>query len=167
MKRNVPQYKVRDISELIGRELSVEAVGGTRIPYIGFVELSLKLGSKELAVPFLVTKESLIEPIIGYNVISMITKEERYDQTNMNRIVNQNLFPDLDKTQLNLLNTILSDDSEEFASVRCQKLGCVVPSGTILSIPCRMDAATNIQKTVPALFQPVLNHPFDDLQIHQ
>ena len=56
----------------MGRNLEVISAGGNKIPYEGVATLNFKLNNSNensLSVPFLVSKESLQSPIIGYNVI--------------------------------------------------------------------------------------------------
>ena len=52
------------------------AANGSKVPYIGWVELNFRLRSSKdkLAVPFLVTEQSLDSPLIGFNVIEEIMK---------------------------------------------------------------------------------------------
>ena len=51
------------------------------MPYIGWVELNFRLLSskEELAVPFLVTDQSLDTPIIGFNMIEEIARTSSDD----------------------------------------------------------------------------------------
>ena len=51
------------------------------MPYIGWVELNFRLLSskEELAVPFLVTDQSLDTPIIGFNMIEEIVRTSSDD----------------------------------------------------------------------------------------
>ena len=62
---------MRDISELNDCELDVTAANGTFIPYKGFVELTFELKTEQdaILVPFLVTTDDILLPLIGYNVI--------------------------------------------------------------------------------------------------
>ncbi|KAG1936440.1 interleukin-1 receptor accessory protein-like 1-A [Pimephales promelas] len=88
----LPHTIVKPISELLGDEtLTVFAANDTPIPYIGWIEVSFRLGSdptkmNELQVPMLVSSDPAVasDPIIGYNVIEAIinrneekTKSER------------------------------------------------------------------------------------------
>lgn len=89
---HLPHTIVKHISELLGDEtLTVFAANDTPIPYIGWIEVSFRLGSdptkmNELQVPMLVSSDPAVasDPIIGYNVIEAIinrneekTKSER------------------------------------------------------------------------------------------
>lgn len=71
---------VNDIKDLLGvkETIKLQAANGTPIPYSGWVELKVKLESDdnhEILVPFLITKQNIGPPIIGFNVIELIVKE--------------------------------------------------------------------------------------------
>ena len=71
------------ISEIVGSEvIDLKAANGSEIPYLGFVELDLKLTSADsnstetLRVPFLVTGTyQEISVVIGFNVLKEIITE--------------------------------------------------------------------------------------------
>ena len=81
LRRNFPGITVKNISELLNSELNLTAANGGEMPYIGWVELNFRLllSKEELAVPFLVTDQSLDTPIIGFNVIEEIVKTSSED----------------------------------------------------------------------------------------
>ena len=78
--------KLRDISDLLNSSyLKLEAANGTDIPYDGWVEIKFKLQgkfSKEKIVRFLVTKEKIQLPIIGYNVIELFITDNDAPEIN-------------------------------------------------------------------------------------
>jgi hypothetical protein len=71
--------KLRNVEELLGVQGKIElkAANGTPIPYCGWIELSVRSNETQpdILVPFLVTKENIGPPIIGFNVIELIVKE--------------------------------------------------------------------------------------------
>ncbi|CAI5647716.1 unnamed protein product [Oreochromis niloticus] len=83
-QNHLPHTVVRPISELLDNEtLTVFAANDTPIPYIGWIEVSFRLGSdlsptSELQVPILVSSDPAVasDPIIGYNVIEAIVNQE-------------------------------------------------------------------------------------------
>ena len=81
VRRNFPGITLKNVSELLNSELNLTAANGGEMPYIGWVELNFRLLSskEELAVPFLVTDQSLDTPIIGFNVIEEIVKTSSED----------------------------------------------------------------------------------------
>ena len=80
LEENVPGTEIYSISSIVEGNLDLEAVGGHRIPYKGYCTLALVIGGYEVMVPFLVTKEKLCQPIIGFNTISAIVKDPDFDR---------------------------------------------------------------------------------------
>ena len=80
VKQHLPGNEVRDIGELLGRDgLALKAANGTDLPYAGWVEINFSLvgtnSADSIRVPFLVSRDALDAPIVGYNVIEEITKQ--------------------------------------------------------------------------------------------
>ena len=125
MQGKFPDLLVKDIHEVleVGSDLKLEAANGTQIPYNGWVGVSFKLPDEtatEITVPFLVTKEQLDCPIIGYNVIELFVKDNCPEQ----------VLPAIEKSfsQKNtdasaLINFINSNTSNSLCTVRTSKLG--------------------------------------------
>lgn len=79
LEEMLPGTTVKDISELINVELDITAANGTKIPFIGWADVRVRLPSwtKEgqgVHVPFLVTVDRWEMPILGYNVIEELVK---------------------------------------------------------------------------------------------
>ena len=70
------EYEICSVEELLEQDLEVEGAGRNKIPYIGYTVLSFQLGTEEcgnkIQVPFLVCKEMIQQPIIGFNVIQTV-----------------------------------------------------------------------------------------------
>ena len=69
------------------KELDLKAANGTEIPYEGWIEVSFKLVTSDdklrmSVVPFLVSKDTLDHPIVGYNVIEQIVRNPVSDSPN-------------------------------------------------------------------------------------
>ena len=66
--------KIHDIKELLGEnsDLELAGVGGNDIPYERYVMMEVEIGGNTVVVPFLVTKEDIQSPIIGYNAIKKL-----------------------------------------------------------------------------------------------
>ena len=81
LRRNFSGINVKNISELLNSELNLTVANGDEMPNVGWVELNFRLlwSKVELAVPFLVTDQSLDTPIIGFNVIEEIVKTSSED----------------------------------------------------------------------------------------
>ena len=63
---NFPELLLRDVSELVGGDLDIQAANQENMPIDGWVELSFQLSSgPATTVPFLVFREEMSTPIIG------------------------------------------------------------------------------------------------------
>ena len=76
----LPGCDIRDISELLGMDgLKLKAANGTDLPYEDWVELTFNLieddSDHTVTVPFLIAKHFLDTPIVGFNVIEVITNQ--------------------------------------------------------------------------------------------
>ena len=118
---------IKQLSELLDTDLNLTAVNGTKVPYIGWVEVRVKLippssdsDQEELLVPFLVTSEKLDCSIPGYNVIEELVSQ---DQNPSPRIYKSS--PETDKTKLDaLVNFIQGSSSDAICKVRTGKKRC-------------------------------------------
>ena len=112
LKQQLPDSKIRDIDELPGvkTDLKLTAANGTTIPYKGWVETRFRLSEKnekEVSVPFLVTEKHLDHPIIGYNVIELLIKDNEKEPTLVQNIIRSfvNLREEQAKQLVNLIET--------------------------------------------------------------
>ena len=74
--------KLKNIQELLGEDvrLNLRTANGGTIPFEGWVEVQFQLSSdtessSSLTVPFLIARDELETPIIGYNVIEEVVKD--------------------------------------------------------------------------------------------
>ena len=77
LRLNFPHAKIQSISEFLEETLEVKAANSTSIELDGVVVLDFSLGDagETVRVPFLVTSQALVEPILGYNVIEHFVLE--------------------------------------------------------------------------------------------
>lgn len=85
VRRHIPCYAVRPLQELLENELEVYAVSGQAIPYDGWAELTVTLAGQEdpnltVQAPFLVSKLSLPQPLLGANVLGAISQRQKSDK---------------------------------------------------------------------------------------
>ncbi|CAB4011313.1 Retrovirus-related Pol poly from transposon [Paramuricea clavata] len=103
--------KLRNVEELLGVQGKIElkAANGTPIPYCGWIELSVRLNETQpdILVPFLVTKENIGPPIIGFNVIELIVKEAN------------------------------TNEPDDLYQVKCRKTDILIPKNQSIDVPCR------------------------------
>ena len=147
--RNLPQSKLKDISELINCELKLTAANGTQIPYLGWTEIDFTTTNKEnLIVPFLVVKESIGLPLIGYNVIEeLVTNNISCDDL-------KRTFSALSPSDITALVDIIRTNSEsELCAVKSNKRSHVIPRGKTTQITCHINHGP-IECNTPVLFEP-------------
>ena len=152
IREKFPEMLPKDISELLemGAELKLEAANGTRIPYNGWVEINFKLldDTSEISVPFLVTREELSLPIIGYNVIELFIKDNKPDQ------VLPAVTKSFAKTDASALIAFISGDaSDSLCAVKTSKKDTVIPKGQTVNATCRANTGP-VERRSPVLFEP-------------
>ena len=79
LEEKLPGTAVRNISELIRVGLDLTAANGTKIPFIGWADVRVRLPScqgeaQDVHFPFLITIDRLEMQILGYNVIEELVK---------------------------------------------------------------------------------------------
>ena len=76
LSENCPDVEIRDVQELIGKELDLRTANQQPLPYKGWVELTYQLGSGPVVqVPFLVVGNEVKVPIVGFNVMKRLLDE--------------------------------------------------------------------------------------------
>ena len=147
---------MRNISELLDCELDLTAANGTSIPYIGFVELNVKLTYKQDAIfiLFLVTTEDISLPLVGYNVIGLCVKP---GMTSPDLAC---VFPSLSHDNVKSLYDIIdTNDFSDFCTVRTNTKQCLIKRGNCSQISCRINDGP-IASEIPVVFQPEENPDF-------
>lgn len=156
LQQHLGQVAIRQLSELLDTNLNLTAVNGTKLPYIGWVEVRVKLTSlssdssqEELLVPFPVTSEKLDCPILGYNVI-----EELVSQNQNPKPIIYKSFPGKDKTKLDaLVNFIQSSSSDAICKVRPGRKEVIIPKDSTVAVSCRANTGP-VHRQTPVLFEP-------------
>lgn len=156
LKRHLEQLAIRQLSELLDTNLNLTAVNGTTVPYIGWVEVRMKLtppssdsNQEELLVPILVTSEKLDCPILGYNVIEELVSQEQNPKPTVYKT-----FPGTDKTKLDaLVNFIQSSGSDAICKVRTERKDVIIPKDSTIAVSCRANTGP-VNKQMPVLFEP-------------
>ena len=156
LQQHFKDISIRQLSELLDAKLNLTAVNGSVIPYIGWVEVRVKLdppsshsNQGELIVPFLVTPETLDCPILGYNVI-----EELVSQDQNSKSIIYKSFPQMESTKLDaLVNFIQNSTSCAICKVRTGRKNVMVPTNSTIAVSCRASTGPVDQQT-PVLFEP-------------
>ena len=151
---NFRDTEIRDISDLISANLNLSAANGSAIPYQGWVELEFQVAPKAetLDIPFLIAKESLDVPLIGYNVIEhCINLDPKYATADSLNAT----FPNADLNKLSTLINFIQTNSidTDLCSVKINKHDSVIPRESNAIISCRVNHG-HLQKRTPVLFEP-------------
>ena len=160
LRRNFPGITVKNISELLNSELNVTTANGGEMPYVGWMELNFRLLSSkvELAVPFLVTDQSLDTPIIGFNVIEEIVKTSSEDAMLHQEITSS--FTELNsKNASALVNFIQSRNQSDLCLIKTMKHDTIIPPRQSQSVTCRANTGP-VERTTPVLFEPDESNPW-------
>ena len=161
LKRCLPGCDIGDMTELLGMDgLDLKAANGTDLPYEGWVELTFNLIEDNVdhtvKVPFLVAKDSLDMPIVGFNVIEEITKYFKGDASAgvhgslVNVLTSSLTGADQEKIEA-LAQLIKSEPVKELATVKSRKQDTVVPKGQSVVVSCRV--AVGPVSKIPVLFE--------------
>ena len=81
---NFPHAEILSVADFLEEKLEVKAANSTSIDLDGVVVLDFSLGEdgETFTVPFVVTSQDLVEPILGYNVIEHLVLEGNREQRN-------------------------------------------------------------------------------------
>ena len=156
LQEHLGSIAIRPLSELLETSLNLTAVNGIQIPYIGWVEVRLKLTPSssnstqvELVAPFLVTSDNLDCPILGYNAIEELV---RNDQNPITTVYES--FPGKDKAKLDaLVNFIQSTSSDHICIIKTGRKDVVIPKNHTVNVDCRANTGP-VEKLTPVLFVP-------------
>ena len=171
VRKFYPGTDVRNIAELLGMGgLDLKTANGTDLPYKGWVELTFSLAEENsqcsLQVPFLVAKDSLDMPIVGFNVIEEITKQPvdcasaGVGESVVDALSSSLTCVENEKVEA-LVNLIKTESAQELCSIKSRKQEKLIPKGQSVIVSCR--AAIGPVGKVPVLFEldPDSSYPSD------
>ena len=141
--------------------LDLKAANGTEIPYEGWIEVSFKHG---MSVPFLVSKDTVDHPIVGYNVIEEIVKNPISDSPNNHEetLVNalSTSLPNAKQENVKaLIGLIKTNISSELCRVKVTKKDVVVPKNETMALSCSVSTGPT-ESRLPVLFEPDVESPW-------
>ena len=157
-----PLVETKDIKDLLECTVDLEltTANGTKLPYSGWVKIDFEFINSgvnltnALEVSMFVTEVSLDQPIIGYNVIEeMVKNNNAPDEQNLLLLLSASL-PATFSSNLNaFVNVIQTKSVDEICAVKNRKRNINVPSGHTVKVPCRVNTGLIDEKT-PAIFEP-------------
>ena len=136
LKEHFPQSETQDIKDLFDQnvELELTTANGSKLPYNGWVKMDFQLlnsNGDPLEVPMLVTEFELDQPIIGYNVIEELIKnqEQVSNEANLISLLSASFFQ-IPQSKLNaFVNFIGSKTISTYSTVKTSKKDIIVPKG--------------------------------------
>ena len=148
LEENIDNFKILKLSKILDRDLEVEGVSGIRIPYEGYCLLEFMLKEKIITVPFLVTKEKINNPIIGYNVISALMKvtEENVKHGIVEEICKYT-DREVDTAVVSAIINAMNRSSAELSPVKVLKEGVTIKAVSSAIISCII-ATTTVNNTL-------------------
>ena len=164
LRESLLSSKSRNLEELLGDEAQLKLVGanGGAIPFEGWIKVVFQLGSDTqsslpLMVPFLVAKDDLEHPIIGYNVIEEViktpTQKESEDTGPLEAILGTALGEVKRDDVTALVHLVRTTDVEKLCVVMSGKDNLRVPHGQTVTVSCRVDCGP-LEERTPVLFEP-------------
>ena len=168
MIKNLPKTEIQSVESLLGvSELDLKAANGTSLPYNGWIDIDFKLKGTNhyhgIKVPFLVSKNALDLPIIGYNVIERITQ-------NLSGDIEQPPYLDILSSYLNgvgrknveaLVEFIIAEKPGDLSVLKTTKKDVVIPPKQSVRISCHVNVGP-IEDKLPVLFEPNPDWPWAD-----
>lgn len=174
LKRQFPEKTLKNISELIDGELNLTAANGTKIPYIGWTEIEVRLNNSAkddpvIVVPFLITDDCMEYPILGYNVIEELLKPgeaHKLSTTHLSAV--KASFQNISEDALfELIRLIHANNSEKLCTVKSPKKDTIIPANRTIKIHCRANTGP-VEETTPVLFEPDEMESWPDgLTVHE
>ena len=183
LRSSFGETEIKNLAALLGghTRLEVRAANDTPIPYCGFVELEFSLSGEQdaspIVVPFLVTENSLANPIIGYNVIEELVKTPMSvsennctQEANSSKLLLNAMAASFHKKPetLEALVSFMRDDKDVyFGTVKTPKQNLWIPPKQSVKVSCRSDGFVNELKS-QALFEPDETEPWPHgLEVNQ
>ncbi len=168
INRNLPGIQLHAIEELmeVGEKFQLTAANGTTIPFEGWVELRFHLKAtgapQGMTVPLLVSSSDIAQPIIGYNVIELLVKDEGSSSSI------RSAFPGLQPNQFNaLVGFIHHNDPDDFCEVKLGRRDVLVPAGKSTIVTGRAHPGP-VKEEMTVMFEPDIQQCWpDDLQIDE
>ena len=158
LAKNFPDAEIISVSEFLEEKLELRAANSTSIALDGVVVLDFSLveGSESVRVPFVVTSQNLLEPILGYNVIEHLLLEGKMDQrTEFGRSLS---CPDGKVVSVDALAAVMEEKAgnrDFLAEVKSPKT-VSIPAGCHVRVKCRVKAQSD-EREQTVYFSPLLS----------
>ena len=154
---NFPHAKILSVSDFLDEKLEVKAANSTSMEIDGVVVLDFSLGDggETVSVPFVVTAQTLIEPILGYNVIEHLVLEGDADQRKQ---LGESLGSKGKIVSVDALAAVIEEKAvnrDFLTEVKSPRAVTVAP-GCHVQVKCRVKAQSD-DKEQSVYFEPLLS----------
>ena len=159
LKLYLPTAVVKPVKEILDdHEIVIKAANDTDIPYLGYVEMDFRLKSwnndTTLSVPFFVTSEKIAEPIIGFNVITEISKNpEEYGMQEEDLALELKKSMEGVQNMDTFVNLIQTQTTVDLCNIKTAKRGIKLPAGKNGTLKCYANTGP-IDSRRPVIFEP-------------
>ncbi|XP_040928717.2 uncharacterized protein LOC121202576 [Betta splendens] len=145
---------------MLNNELEVYAINGQAVPYDGWVEQTVTLAGHEdpnLIVPFLVSKLSLSQPLVGANVLGAIMQRQVSDKeaiASLHSLLRRTFGMDEEQVvaMVNFIQVPQRTDGG-LATVRVGKDNVTIPAGKAVQVWCKVPQNFDISDPL-VLYEP-------------
>lgn len=161
VEKALPDVKIQPLESLLAKQpLEISAANGTEVPYDGWAEIDLQIGSPSqeqvaIKVPVLIS-QSCTCSLLGSNVIAEIIKEnaEQGDQVDVIAVLKEALSVSESTVEalVSALEIMASDETPPQCNVKVGKKGINIPAGQVCEVRCRVRGG---QGVVHCCFSPV------------
>ena len=155
LRANNVNKNLLDLSNILDKELTVEGVNGMKIPYEGYILLDFQVNGKEISVPFLVTKDNIKDPIIGFNVIKTLidmATEDRLRHEIAKEVLKYCSNVVDENTVSAFVATVQSTSSVEMSAVKILKTGSTIKAGSTTTLSCKIESLV-VEERTPVVFE--------------
>ena len=141
-----------------GADISLKAANNTDVSIEGVVTLDFSLpnSKQNFLVPFIVTKEALSNPILGFNVIEHLLK---CSNSTSDYTVLEKIFPSLNSAKIESVFDVITTKKNDFYGCVYNSTKRLLPKNSITHIKCKVNCSVNEMKSVPCIFEPDVNLP--------
>ena len=157
LARNFPDAEIQSIADFLEEKLEVRAANSTSIELDGVVVLDFSLGEggETVRVPFVVTSQEMLEPILGYNVIEHLVLEGNAEQR---KELGSSLCCPGKVVSVDALAAVMEEKAvnHDFLAEVKSPQTVSIPSGCHVRLKCRVKAHSD-EKEQTVYFAPLLS----------
>ena len=155
LEENFPDEEVMPVLKFLeGDDLHLVAANNTRVDVEGVAILELGVGGRNVAVPFVVCKEKLVQPLVGYNVIKHLVSDGKRTDALTLLLNSLPVMSNLSENSVKaVVNIVSADHSELEGGAAWTTTKLTVPANSRCRVKCRTRVAA-VESKQSVLFTP-------------